>query len=51
MVGANATVTASFVAYGKRMVAGLTGLPARHGAFLSNCPAHCQTGYVCKGTG
>ena len=38
-------------AYGKQMVAGVTGLPGRHGAFLSNCPAHCQTGYVCKATG
>ena len=26
------------------MVAALDALPAQHGAFVSNCPAHCQTG-------
>jgi hypothetical protein len=31
-------------AYGKKMVALLDSMPPQHGAFVTNCPAHCQTG-------
>jgi len=41
---ANSTQEAFWVAYGKQMVQTLDALPARHAAFLMNCPAHCQTG-------
>lgn len=41
----NASDEAFWVEYGRSMVSALdTTLPPRHGAFLSNCPAHCQTG-------
>lgn len=33
-----------WVGYGHLMVEKLNALPARHGAFVSNCPAHCQLG-------
>ena len=33
-----------WVGYGQAMVAAVDALPARHAAFLMNCPAHCQTG-------
>ena len=32
--------------YGAMMVNALTAVPARHGAFLTNCPIHCETGSV-----
>ena len=41
---ANGTEEAFWVNYGHAMVAALDAVPARHSAFLSNCPAHCQTG-------
>jgi hypothetical protein len=31
-------------AYGATLAAALAALPPRHGAFLTNCPIHCQTG-------
>ena len=33
-----------WVEYGHKMVSKLRGLPSRHGAFVTNCAAHCQTG-------
>lgn len=33
-----------WVEYGHTLVAALQQVPERHGAFLTNCPAHCQTG-------
>ena len=33
-----------WVNYGQEMVRRLSSLPPRHGAFVGNCPAHCQTG-------
>lgn len=30
--------------YGDQMVAALATLPSKHGAFLTNCPTHCETG-------
>ena len=51
ILGLNQTITrlppkeqAFWVEYGREMVAQLRALPPQHGAFLSNCPAHCQTG-------
>ena len=41
---ANATQEAFWVSYGRSMVRALDAVPARHAAFLMNCPAHCQTG-------
>ena len=41
---ANATQEALWRAYGETMVRALDAVPARHAAFLMNCPAHCQTG-------
>lgn len=35
---------AFWVQYGRDMVAALDKVPARHAAFLMNCPAHCQSG-------
>jgi hypothetical protein len=40
----NDTQEAFWVSYGKDMVAKAQALPPQHGAFLTNCPAHCQTG-------
>lgn len=51
IIGANtsidklpAKVRDFWVGYGHQMVADVTALPARHGAFISNCQEHCQTG-------
>lgn len=33
-----------WVEYGHNMTERLRALPAVHGAFVTNCPAHCQTG-------
>jgi len=38
------TDEAFWVAYGDSLLAALNTVPQRHGAFLTNCPAHCQTG-------
>lgn len=35
---------AFFVEYGRAMARAVGAVPARHAAFMSNCPAHCQTG-------
>ena len=40
----NATQQAFWADYGRAMVAAADALPAQHGAFLHNCPAHCETG-------
>jgi hypothetical protein len=40
----NAKQQSFWSAYGKRMVALLGSMPPQHGAFVTNCPAHCQTG-------
>ena len=39
-----AAVQKFWVEYGHKMVSKLRGLPSRHGAFVTNCAAHCQTG-------
>ena len=39
-----ANISAFWVDYGQEMVRRLDALPARHGAYLHNCPSHCQTG-------
>ena len=39
-----ADVQKYWVAYGQKMVDNALALPPQHGAFLSNCGAHCQTG-------
>lgn len=44
VIQCNASVTEFWVDYGREMVAALDALPARHGAFVHNCAAHCQTG-------
>mmetsp|Transcript_55505 Transcript_55505/g.130988 ORF Transcript_55505/g.130988 Transcript_55505/m.130988 type:complete len:373 (+) Transcript_55505:1-1119(+) len=51
IIGVNCSIAACpkaeqdfWVTYGHEMVGNLTALPSRHGAFLTNCPAHCQTG-------
>lgn len=51
IIGVNCTVTKCpkseqdfWAAYGKKMVGLLESMPAQHGAFVTNCPAHCQTG-------
>ena len=51
IIGANDTITKVtpavrkfWVAYGQEMVTNISTLPPQHGAFLTNCPAHCQTG-------
>ncbi len=31
-------------AYGDTLTARVSALPPRHGAFITNCPVHCQTG-------
>ncbi len=33
-----------WVAYGKQLAAAARALPPQHGAFITNCAAHCQTG-------
>lgn len=33
-----------WAAYSDIMVSKAQALPAQHGVFLGNCPAHCQTG-------
>jgi hypothetical protein len=38
-------LAAYWEAYGAQLAGALAALPARHGAFLTNCPTHCQTGY------
>ena len=30
--------------YGEELTARVAALPPRHGAFVTNCPVHCQTG-------
>lgn len=40
----NGTQEAFFIDYGHEMLTKLDAVPARHAAFLTNCPAHCQTG-------
>merc|ERR1711862_37781 len=40
----DADIEALWVDYGRLMVSKLNELPARHGAFVSNCPEHCQLG-------
>jgi hypothetical protein len=40
----HANMTAFWVAYGDAMLDALAQLPPRFGAFITNCPAHCQTG-------
>jgi len=37
-------VSAFWIKYAHQMVAKADALPAQHGVFLTNCPAHCQTG-------
>jgi len=51
IIGVNCSVAACpaneqvfWGAYGKKMVAAAASLPAQHGAFVTNCPSHCQTG-------
>ena len=51
IIGANDTITnvnksvrEFWVNYGHEMVSNISALPSQHGAFVSNCPAHCQTG-------
>lgn len=51
IIGANCSIASCsgsiqnyWVQYGHWMVGNMTALPAQHGAFLSNCVAHCQTG-------
>jgi hypothetical protein len=53
IIGANVTITdpsiapaakAFWIGYGNTMVKMLEALPTQHGYFVSNCPAHCQTG-------
>lgn len=51
IIGVNCTVTkcssteqAYWGAYGKKMVGLLASMPSQHGAFVTSCPAHCQTG-------
>ena len=39
-----AAVKKFWVEYGHKMVSKLRGLPSRHGAFVTNCAAHCQSG-------
>jgi len=60
IIGANGTITsptigaatkAFWVGYGNTMVKMLEVLPAQHGYFVSNCPAHCQTGTASSWTG
>ena len=41
---AHKDMAAFWVRYGDEMVAALAQLPPRFGAFLTNCPAHCETG-------
>merc|ERR1711988_765220 len=40
----NATTKAAFVAYGRLLAQAVMKLPARHGAWVTNCPEHCQVG-------
>jgi O-palmitoleoyl-L-serine hydrolase len=60
IIGANVTITspsippaakAFWVDYGDTMVEMLEALPTQHGYFVSNCPAHCQTGTTSSWTG
>jgi hypothetical protein len=51
IIGANCDITNCakpqrdfWVRYGNAMVAALDALPVRHGVFVANCQAHCQTG-------
>ena len=41
---AHADMQAFWVAYGDALTGALAQLPPRHGAFITNCPTHCQTG-------
>lgn len=41
---AHADMAAFWVAYGDALTAALAALPPRFGAFITNCPAHCETG-------
>jgi hypothetical protein len=41
---AHADMQAFWVAYGDALTAALQALPPRFGAFITNCPAHCETG-------
>lgn len=56
IVGANTSVEKAdkplqefWLAYAAEMAANFTSLPSRHGGFLTNCPAHCQTGRATHG--
>jgi O-palmitoleoyl-L-serine hydrolase len=40
----NSSQQAFFVEYGRLMLQRMKAVPVRHAAFLTNCPAHCQTG-------
>lgn len=40
----HADMTAFWVAYGDDLTAALAALPPHFGAFITNCPAHCETG-------
>lgn len=42
--GCNKTIQDYWVDYGHQMAGNASSLPAQHGAFITNCPAHCQTG-------
>ena len=51
VIGTNATIAccpvkvkAFWVNYGQEMVTKIDSLPPQHGAVLTNCPGHCQTG-------
>jgi len=41
---AHADMAAFWVAYGGALTDALARLPPRFGAFITNCPAHCETG-------
>lgn len=56
IIGANTSVQKStkpvqdfWLAYVAEMSHDFTSLPPRHGGFLTNCPAHCQTGRASHG--
>lgn len=60
IIGADTTITSKslppaakqfWIDYGKKMVTMLEALSPQHGYFVSNCPAHCQTGTSASWTG
>ncbi len=45
----NRTVQQFWLQYAAAMVSNFSALPPQHGGFLTNCPAHCQSGRATHG--